>query len=172
MTIYDPDSGTGFIVTGTAYSAIEWKKRMDAAGHKVSSLAQKALLEPDYDLNHRLEEGKKYMVRLLFGREIREDSKRTTSKIKSFAERKYGEHACSHLKAEFAFLLRQELTNKDLEDMGIWRIVVLHEPIMADEPSMFRIDRFDGVSSVSVEWGNSKTKWGGGVAFAFPMLNG
>ena len=60
-----------------------------------------------------------------------EDYERTTEKIRAEADK------CKLFKpnAEVACLIREKFTNQEIEEMGLWYIVAMHEPI---------IDGFDG----------------------------
>lgn len=170
VTIYEPDSGSAIVVEGKGYTAEEWKRHFQKQDrHAISDWAQRALSHPGYNRIHRLKPGAPYQVKFLFGREIPEDGRRTTEGLRKLARHKFGDLATKGLKGELAFLLREKITNKDLEKMGVSRIVILHRPILTygGERCVFRIDRFDGVSSVGAESGGPKIEWGGGTAFAF-----
>jgi hypothetical protein len=158
-----------FTVTGTGLTANEWVKRLEAKNHKLSDWARNILSKPDYDKKHRLEAGKEYKFVLLFGAEIRNDSDRTTAKIKKRAVSEFGKEAVTNLKGELVLLIREKFTNAELEEMGLWYIVVLHEPIVDSDgdPGVLYSRRCKDESWVGASYGNPGRQWRAGGAFAF-----
>lgn len=158
-----------FTITGLGLTGAEWVTRLEAGSHRVSVWACDVLTKPDYDQNHRLEAGKEYKVTLVFGKEIRKDSERTTADLKALARREIGKQAVSGLKGELALLVREKFTNKELEDMGIWYIAVLHESIIDSDgdASILVSSRSAHGSCVDADYGRPGPQWCGDGAFAF-----
>lgn len=158
-----------FEVTTLGLTAEEWKARLLKAGHKISDYANDILSKPDYDQNHRYEPGKTLKVVLIRGKEIKKDSERLTKNLKAIAVKDFGEKSVSGLKGELALLIREKFTNKDLEEMGLWYIAVLHEPIIVSGgyPSVLDSDRRDGGSWLLANWVDPGNRWNGNGAFAF-----
>lgn len=159
-----------FTVTGLGLTAKEMQEREESRGHTLSDYAKDVLSKPDYDKNHRLEAGKEYTMVLVYGKEIRKDSSRTTANLKAHARRELGEQATNGLKGELALLIREKFTNAELEAMGIWCIAVLHEPIIdsGGDPRVLRSGRSDGgVPWLDAHCGRLDDTWHDGGAFAF-----
>lgn len=157
-----------FTVIGTCLTAKEWVKRLEAKSHKLSNYARDVLSKADYDKKHRLEAGKIYKLGLVLGTEFATDAERTNADLKAFAHREIGEQASAGLKAEFALLTREKFTNAELELIGLWYVVVLHEPIVDSDgdPNVLDSDRYDG-SFVRALCGHPGALWAAFGAFAF-----
>lgn len=166
---FEKKSRITFTVTGTGLTGTEWVTRLEAGGHRVSGWACDVLTKPDYDENHHLEVDKEYKITLVFGKEIRKDSERTTADLKALARREIGKQAVSGLKGELALLVREKFTNKELEDMGIGYIAVLHESIIDSVGGAFvlRSLRHGDESCVDAGYDEPVFQWGDGGAFAF-----
>lgn len=158
-----------FTVTGLGLTSEQWITRLEAGGHKLSDWARDVLSKPDYDENHRLEVGKEYKVTLVFSKEIKKQKDRSTTNLKALARRELGEQSVIGLKGELALLIREKFTNAELEAMGIFYIVVLHEPIIdsAGHARVLYSFRDDGVSFVNASCGSPDDLWVDFGAFAF-----
>lgn len=158
-----------FNVVGTGFESKHWPKRLKDGGHELSKWAADFLSKPDYDKKHRLEAGKSYKLALVLGTEIATDAERSTADLKTFACREIGEQAtASDLKGELALLIREKFTNAELEEMGLWYIAVLHEPIVDSDgyPRVLYSGRDDG-SFVRADYDDPALQWSDLGAFAF-----
>lgn len=158
-----------FTVQGTGLTAAAWISTIESAGHKIGDWARDILSKPDYDAKHRLEAGKEYKIVLVRGKEIARDSDRTTKNLKAVAIKEFGKSSVSDLKGELALLTRMKFSNAELEQMGLWYIAVLHEPIIDSDgdPHVLCSNRCDDKSWVGAYCGRPGSFWLDGGAFAF-----
>lgn len=158
-----------FTVQGTGLTAAAWISTIESAGHKIGDWARDILSKPDYDAKHRLEAGKEYKIVLVRGKEIARDSDRTTKNLKAVAIKEFGKSSVSDLKGELALLTRMKFSNAELEQMGLWYIAVLHEPIIDSDggPSVLCSVRFGGESWVRADYDGPAYGWNVSGAFAF-----
>ncbi len=157
-------------VTGLGLTGAEWLARCDATGNKPIKWARDVLTQLDYDAKHRLEPDKQYTVALMFGKkEFGTDAERTTANLKARGERDYGKS--EDLRGELALLIREAISDEQLERWGIWYIAVLHETITDSDGGslVLESDRGGVGRQVSVCWDSPDCRWGDDGAFAFPV---
>jgi hypothetical protein len=158
-----------FDVTTLGLTAEGWKTRLEQGGHKLSDWAKDILSKPDFDRNHRYEQGQTIKVFLIRGVEIKEADKRTTQNLQALATKQAGEASVTSLKGELALLIREKFTNEELREMGLWYIAVLHTPIVDSDggPYVLYSRRDGGGSWVNAYWVKPGSIWGDCGAFAF-----
>ncbi|MGB3073013.1 MAG: hypothetical protein WBB68_02010 [Candidatus Moraniibacteriota bacterium] len=157
-------------LTGRGWTNEEWFKHGEAVGMNFTKWARDILGKPDYNEKHRLEPGKQYTVALLFGKkEFDTDVERTTANLRARGERDYGKS--DDLRGELALLIREAISDEQLERWGIYYIAVLHEPILVSggSPGILGSHRFDDGQQVVAFYAGPGFSWGGGGAFAFPV---
>jgi hypothetical protein len=154
-------------VTGLGLTGEEWVARMESNQFRVSKWARDILSRSDYNEKHRLEVGVKYTVALVLGKEISRDTERTTADIRQVGSRDYG--ASEALRGELAMLLREAISDEQLERWGIWYIAVLHEPIVDSSGDLNVLDvRRDGLGQwLFTHCGRAEYEWSQSGAFAF-----
>ena len=94
-----------------------------------------------------------------------EDDDRITSNIRKLA----GEKKYITPPAELAPLLREEISDEDIEKMGLWRLVVMHEPI-ADSvgcPLLLGVGRYDRGRFLRAYDGRPTDRWDRVFGFVF-----
>lgn len=159
-------------VTGLGLTGEEWLARLDAAGFKPTKRARDVLTRPDYNEKHRLESGKQYTVALMFGKkEFATDTERTTANLRARGERDYGKF--DDLRGELALLIREAISDGQLERWDIYYIAVLHEPIL-DSGGSSRVlvsDRDDGGRQVCAYWVGPGDYWDGVAPSRSPSRN-
>ncbi len=139
---------------------------LTAAGFRIGDYAKSMLTStnPDsYDANHRLEEGKIYQVALVPGREVKEN--RTTANSLAYGQSfGYGKPLAGIMPR-----IRESVTDKQMEQMGIWYIAGLHDPIKdsGGSPGVLGSRRGDGGQWLDSYWGDPDFKWNDDGAFAF-----
>jgi len=145
----------------------EWVKRLEAEGKKITKYAKSVLLSPEFKPTN----GTKYKVAVLKG-EIFNDNERTTENIRKKAD-------LLNLQtpnAELACILRERFSDKQLEDMGLYWIVAMHEPIkdFDDNPRLVIASRSDNGSWLHTDYGGPGNWWSrdGGFAFAVSQVSG
>lgn len=158
-----------FTVRGKGLTAAAWISALESTGHKIGDWARNALNQPDYDAKHRLEAGKEYKIVLVRGTEITKDSDRTTKNLKAISSKEFGDQSVTGLKAELALLIRMKFSNAELQQMGLYYIAVLHDPIVDSDgdPFVLYSDRSDDESWVDAGYGRPGSHWYGSSAFAF-----
>lgn len=158
-----------FDLTTLGLTASEWKERLTKNGHKIGDWANDVLSKPDFDENHRYQPGQTLKVVLVRGKEIQKGFERTTQNLKAIAVKDFGQSSVSELKGELSLLIREKFSNKDLEEMDLFYIVTLHEPIIVSGgyPCVLRANRVGGGSWVDANWDNPDNYWYGFGAFAF-----
>ena len=158
-----------FEVNTLGLTAEEWEVRLESKGHKLSDRARDILSKPDYNEKHRYEPNQTLKVALIRGKEIKKDSERLNKNLKAIAVKDFSETSVSGLKGELALLIREKFSNKELEEMDLWYIAVLHEPIIdsAGDPRVLDSRLGGGESWVSTRFGNESDDWFDNGAFAF-----
>ncbi len=125
----------------------------------------KSTNEDGFDSVHRLVSGQTYRVVLVPGSEIENSSERTTQNLLALGER-YG-----YLRPQAGIIprLRERLTDKQLEELGWWYIVALHQPIVdvVGRPRVLGLHRVGGGRNVVAHWDYPDFQWSGGGTFAF-----
>ncbi len=156
--------------TGLDLSGVEEIKRLEEANFRVGNYAKscfKSTMSDSYDKNHRLVAGQPYKIALITGKEIPRDSDRTTLALRKLGEKYgYGKPLGGHVPH-----IRKVVSDKVMEEMEIWYIASLHEPIKASDgyPSVLDANRHGGGRGVSTFWGDPGFQWDVGGAFAFPV---
>ena len=117
--------------------------------------AKKVLRSPDF---------KPTKVAVLKGM-LFENDDRITSKIRAEADKRQLQKP----NAEVACLIREKFTDEDIEAMGLWQIVTMHEPIVSD---LLGADRSDDGRWLGAYYGEPDRRWSrdGGFAFAVSQV--
>lgn len=152
-------------VTGTGLSGKEWIKRLEKKKYRIGTYARQLLDSPEYE-KHRLKKGKKIEVQLVSVKDMGK-SVATTKEIQEYAASKGLEMPS----AELALLIREAVSDTEMEAMGVWYIASLHEPIKDSDgnPSVLSVNRFDEGRWLYAYWGEPGDDWGDGGAFGFPL---
>src|SRR3990167_7459209 len=133
----DEDGVIYFSVTSDGTTGEDWIKRLEGNGFRVGDYAKQVLRSPDFKPTNGVTTEVAVLPGLLF-----EDNDRITKKIRAEADkRKLGMP-----EPELACLIREKFTDKEIEVMGLWYIVAMHEPINDSDgdPFLLYADR-DGV---------------------------
>jgi len=126
-----------FSVTSDSTTGEDWIKRLKSNGFRVGDYAKQVLRSPDFKPTNGVTTDVAVLKGMLF-----EDNDRITKKIRAEADkRKLGMP-----EPELACLIREKFTDKEIEVMGLWYIVAMHEPINDSDgdPFLLYADR-DGV---------------------------
>lgn len=126
-----------FSVISDGTTGENWITRLEGKGFRVSDYAKSVLRSTDFKPTN----GVKYEVAVLKG-ELFKDSNRITSKIREEADKR----KLAKPNAEIACLIREKSTDKEIEKMGLWWIVAMHEPIKdsGSNPRLLCARRYDG----------------------------
>lgn len=151
-------------LTALGLSGPEWIARLEKKKYRVSDWAKQLLNSPEYE-KHRLKKGETIEVALVKHTDVGINP--TTKQIQDYAKKQgYGMST-----AEVALLIREALSDKQMEDMGIYYISNLHDPIKDSGgiPYVLCPYRDDGGRWVFARWGCPDRRWDGSGASAFPV---
>ena len=156
---------------GLDLTGAEEVERLEGAGYDVGNYAKSCFTstaDDSYDANHRLVAGQAYKVALVPGKEIQKDSDRTTANLRALgAKYGYGKPLAGHVPR-----VRENVSDKQMEEMEIWYIASLHDPIKDSGGHPYVLDARRGVAGRGVRafCGDPDDRWGGSGLFAFPVL--
>lgn len=139
-----------------------WIKRLEGNGFRVGDYAKQVLRTPSFKPTNGVTTEVAVLKGMLF-----ENNDRITKKIRAEAEKR----KLSKPNAELACLIREKFTDKEIEAMGLWYIVAMHEPIndSGGDPDLLGASR-----SVDGRWlracgGRPGGGWDRGSGFAFAV---
>lgn len=149
-----------FSVTSDGTTGEDWIKCLEGKGFRVGDYAKQVLRSPDF----KPTSGATIEVAVLKGM-LFEDNDRITKKIRAEADKR----KLSKPNAELACLIRQKFTDKEIEQMGPWYIVAMHEPINDSDgdPSLLDASRFDVGRWLNAFSDRPDYGWGRDSGFAF-----
>ncbi len=147
-------------VTSDGTTGPQWIERLEAAGNRVSDYAKRLLRSKDFAPTS----GVKYEIAVLKGLLFDEDV-RITANIRAEAEKR----GLAKPNAEVACLIRANFTDKEIEAMGLWWIVVMHEPIKDSDgdPGLLSVGRGVGGRWLGAYWVEPGGRWSRERGFAF-----
>ena len=156
----EKDGVIRFSVTSDGTTGEEWIVRLESKSFRVSGYAKSVLRSKSFKPNS----GITYEIAVLKG-EFFSDNKRITENIRKVAKKRN----LSTPNAEVACLIREKFSDKELEAMGLYWIVAMHEPIKASDggPRLLSVDHDDDGSWLSADCGNPDDKWDRSGGFAF-----
>ena len=109
--------------------------------------------------------GTKYKPVVIFGKEIEKDSERTTENIRKIAKSR------GYLKpnAELAPLLREKISDKEMEEMGVWALVVMSDTIKDSDggPDLLGLRRYGVGRWFDAYYDGPGDEWGREIGFVF-----
>ena len=151
-----------FSVTSDGTTSEDWIKRLEGNGFRVGDYAKQVLRSPDFKPTNGVTTEVAILKGMLF-----EDNDRITKKIRAEADKR----KLSKPNAELACLIREKFTDKEIEAMGLWYIVAMHEPINDSDgvPSLLSADRRDDGRWLGAYYGRPDGRWVRGLGFAFAV---
>lgn len=149
-----------FSVTSDGTVGPEWIRRMEKKGFQVGNYAKSVLCSKDFRSTNGATTEIAVLKGMLFG-----DNDRITKNIRVEADKRKFEKP----NAEIACLIREKFTDKEIEAMGLWGIVAMHEPIKDSDgdPSLLSTDRHDGDSWLDTYYDSPGSRWTREYGFAF-----
>lgn len=155
-----------FSVTSDGTTGEDWITRLESKGFRVGDYAKQVLRSPDFKPTNGMTTEVAVLKGTLF-----EDQSRITKKIRAEADKR----KLSKPNAELACLIREKFTDREIEQMGLWYIVAMHEPINDSDGDPFLLSasrRGDGRWLSAVNDGPDGG-WvrGGGFAFAVSQVS-
>lgn len=142
----------------------QWIERLEKNKYRIGSYAKEILNSPDFK---PCESGEQIEIAFISVKDM-DKSLATTQEIKAYAKSKgYG-----NAYPEIALLVREAISDEEMEKMGFWYIASLHDPIKDSDglPSVLRAYRSDGGRWVDACWDFPDDQWNTSGAFAFPVL--
>ncbi len=147
-----------FSVTSDGTNGEEWIARLESKGFRVGDYVKSVLRSKDFKSTNKII----YEIAVLKG-ELFSDSDRITRTIRKEAK----ERKLFIFNAEAACLIREKFSDKELEAMGLYWIVAMHEPIKDSDgvPKLLFASR-DG-SWLLTSYDDTDDEWHRGCGFAF-----
>ena len=138
----------------------DWIVRLQSKGFQIDDYVKSILQSKDFAPTNGITNEIAVLKGLLFS-----DSDRITKNIRTEAYRlKFGKP-----NAEVACLIREVFTDKELEAMGLWWIVAMHEPIKdsGGDPRLLSALRGDDGRRLRADCDEPDDRWSRGGGFAF-----
>ncbi|MBI2482429.1 MAG: hypothetical protein HYV76_02635 [Candidatus Vogelbacteria bacterium] len=163
--IVDNEDNIHFTLTSNGFTREQWEQHLERRGWRIGDYARQMLRRA----SEAPTDGVTYSIVVCPGKKI-SDSKRVTDNIRAAANKK------GWLKPhwEVACLIRDTFTDEQLEQMGLWYIVTMHEPINDSDgdPSLLNANRRGDGRWLYASRGRSDYKWyrDGGFAFAVSQV--
>ena len=149
-----------FEVTSNGLSGESWIAHLKTARYSVGDYTMQILRDKKFVATN----GVTYRFAIIKGEEF-EDGERVTENIRAEATRR-GYLTPS---AEHAPLLRELISDEEIEAMGLYWLVVMHEPIKDadDRPYLLGLYRGGDGRWLSASWGGPGYRWDHGHGFVF-----
>ncbi len=161
----DDEGNIHFTLTSNGFTREQWEQHLERRGWRIGDYARQVLRRASEASTN----GVTYNIVVRPGKSI-SDSDRITKKIRAAADKK------GWLKPhwEVVCLIRDTFTDEQLEQMGLWYIVAMHEPIKDSDgdPRLLYSDRDDGGRWLDAYCVRPVGRWGGygGFAFVVPQV--
>ena len=138
----------------------QWIARLEKAGKRLSDEAKFLLRSESFKPTR----GMAYQVTVLKG-ELFSDENRITRKIRAEAKKR----KLSDLPAEAACLIREFFSDEEIKAMGLWYLVVMHEPIKGSGggPGLLGILRLGVGRWLHAVWDDLDRRWLRETGFVF-----
>jgi len=165
----EEDGVVYFSVTSNGTTGEEWITRLESKGFRVSDYAKSILRSSDFKPTNGITTVA-VLKGVLFG-----DNERTTKNIRTKAYS--GEFTqgwkLSDPNAELACLIREKFSDEEIEAMGLWAIVAMHEPIKDSDgdPRLLNARRFGGGRWLDAYWDSPDGRWDRAFGFAFSLAS-
>ena len=150
-----------FSVVSDGTTGEDWIKRLEGNGFRIGDYAKQVLRSPSFTPTSGVTE-----VAVLKGM-LFADNDRYTAKIRAEgALRKL-----SKPNAELACLIRLKFTDEEIEEMGLWYIVAVHEPINDSDgdPNLLNANRDHDGRWLDAYHGRPDDRWHRDFGFAFAV---
>lgn len=147
-------------VTSDGTTGEKWIARLEQKGFRVSPYAKSLLCSQDFQPTT----GVTYEIAILKGVLFADDD-RSSRNIRAEAERRQ----LIKPSAEIACLIREKFTDQEIEAMGLWWIVVMHESTKDSGAGLdlFSVDRDDGGRWLNAYCDDPDNSWSRDDGFVF-----
>ncbi|MDP3645564.1 MAG: hypothetical protein Q8R25_00545 [bacterium] len=158
----EKDGGIYFSVTSDGMTGEDWIKRLEGNGFRVGNYAKQVLRSPDFKPTNGVTTEVAVLKSMLF-----KDNDRITKKIRAEADKRQLEKP----NAELACFIRERFTDKEIEAMRLWDLVVMHEPIKDSDgdPCLLHADRCGNGRWLGAHYERPSQRWGRDVGFVFAV---
>ena len=152
-----------FSVTSDGTTGEDWIKRLSDNGFHVDNYSKQVLRSPDFKPTNGVTTEVAVLKYMLF-----KGNSRTPNKIRAEADKR----KLSKPNVELACLIRGKFTDEEIDAMGLWYIVTMHEPINDSDGDQVLLcarcgnGRYFGSSGSVRRWG-----YGSGFAFAVSQVS-
>jgi hypothetical protein len=157
-----------FSVTSDGTTGHDWISRLEKKGFRLSDYAKSILRSSDF----KPTSGITTEIAVLKG-ELFSDNDRITKKIcnEAYAGTLTQTRKLSDPNPEVACLIRENFSDKELEDMGLYWIVTMHNPIndSGGDPSLLGADRSGGGLWLGTYYGRPDIRCHRASGFAFAV---
>ena len=151
-----------FNVTSDGTTGPEWISRLEKKGFRVGDYAKSILNSHNFKPTSGIITEVAVLKGMLFS-----DSDRITKKIRKEANNR----DFSTPNAELACLIREKFSDEEIEDMGLVRVVVMHEPIKDSDggPSLLSAYRSGRGRWLRAYYDYPGSRWDRSSGFAFAV---
>ena len=158
----EKDGVIRFAVKSDGTTGPQWIKRLKEKGFRLSRWAEDVLNSRDF----KPTKGVTTEVEVLKG-ELFSDSERITRNIRADADKR----KLATPNAEVACLIREMFSDEEIEAMGLWCIVAMHEPIKDSGGGAYLLAarRGDNGPWLSTFYGKPDNEWDRDTGFAFAV---
>ena len=156
-------------ITGMDLTGAQEIERLKASGFRFSSWAESCLLSTKadgYDAKHRLVADQLYKIALMPTKEIEVAAERTTENLRNRGLQLY---RYSKPLGGGIPRIRERVSDKQMEEMGLWYIAAPHDPIEDSDgdPDVLRASRHGDGRWVGARIDRPGSHWRDDGAFAF-----
>lgn len=147
-------------LTSIGKTGEEWITRLEGKGFRVGNYAKKLLRSAAFTTTN----GTVYARIVIKGEEFPTDAARTNEAIRALAKSR------GYLTPpiEVAPLLRESITDQEIEAMGLYALIVMHEPVAdAGGLNLLGVSRSGGGQWLFACFGGPQSQWGRGIGFVF-----
>lgn len=149
-----------FSVKSDGTTGPEWERWYDENGYNLSDEARFILNSPDFKATNGMTIEVAILKGILF-----KDNDRITKNIRAEADKR----KLSKPNAEVICLIRKNFSDKEIEAMGLWWIIAMHEPINDSDgdPDLLLADRHGGGRWLDAYHDRPDRRWPCDLGFAF-----
>lgn len=157
---YEQDGIIYFSVTSDGATGENWIKRLESKNFCISDYAKSVLRSS----NFKPTDGVTYEIAVLKGM-LFSDNDRVMEKIRAEADKR----KLTKPNVEVACLMREKLTDEEIEAMGLWWIAAMHESINDSDgdPRLLSVRRGAGGKLLGASSNYSGGRWSHECGFAF-----
>lgn len=149
-------------LTSNGLTGKSWTQELESKGCNVGMYAKQLLLSPDFKCSKK---GTEYDIVIYDLEDLTDKDYITTKEVREKAQAL----GCKTPNAEIACLIRENMSDKEIKDMGMRYITVMHEPIedSVRDPDLLCVNRNDDGRWLGTARDSSDFRWFRGAGFVF-----